>query len=75
MILKENKKTFTKKIREFVDLTPPKEISSHVFKIVLIYKIILSFHETHNQVKINTGKKIKLFPELFINEIFKYTFV
>ena len=50
-----------------------KEISSHIFKLVFYFKFLWGFHGPHNQV--NTAKKMKLFPELFINKMFEHTFV
>ena len=53
-------------------LTPPKEISSHVFKMAFFPKFFEDFIKYIRQI---TGKKIKLFLELFINKIFEKTFV
>ena len=50
-----------------------KEISSHIFKLFFYFKFHWGFHDPNNQV--NTAKKMKLFPEVFINKMFEHTFV
>ena len=54
-------------------LTPPKETSSHIFKMVIFPKFFWAFMK--HIIRWNTGKKIKLFHELFTNTIFEYSFV
>ena len=48
----------------------------HLRKSALIFSnwfFLSNFFDSHNQV--NTAKKMKLFPELFINKMFEHTFV
>ena len=54
-------------------LTTPKEISSHIFKMAIIPKFFEAF--ISNIIRWNTGKKTKLFSELFTNDINEYSFV
>ena len=52
-------------------LAPPKETSSHIFKITIFPKYFEAF--MRQIVRQNTGKKIKKNPELFSNKIFEYS--
>ena len=54
-------------------LTTPKEISSHIFNMAIFPKLFEAFMT--QIIRLNTGKKIKLFPELFTNKFFGDTFV
>ena len=54
-------------------LTTPKEISSHIFNMAIFPKLFEAFMT--QIIRLNTGKKIKLFPELFTNNFFGDTFV
>ena len=54
-------------------LTPPKETSSHIFKMVIFPKFFWAFMK--HIIRWNTGKKLDSFPELFTNMIFDYSFV
>ena len=54
-------------------LTPTKETSSHIFKMDTFSKFFRAF--MRHKIRQNTGRQIKLFSEVFINKIFKCTFV
>ena len=54
-------------------LTAPKETSAHIFKMVIFPKFFWPFMK--HIIRWYTGKEIKLFPELFSNTIFEYSFV
>lgn len=54
-------------------LAPPKETSSHIFKMVIFPKFFGAFMKIIIREKYR--QKIKLFLELFINKKFEYTFV
>ena len=54
-------------------LTPQKETSSRVLKMTIFQKFFGAF--MRHIIRLNVGKEIKSFSELFINKIFEYTFV
>ena len=54
-------------------LTPPKEISSHIFKMAIFPKFFEAFMS--HIIRKNTGKKTKLLSELFTNKFFENSFV
>ena len=54
-------------------LTSPKKTSSHIFKIVIFPKFFWAFMK--HIIRWNAGEKIMLFPELFTNTIFEFSFV
>ena len=54
-------------------LTPPEKTSSHMFKMLIFPKFFWDFIK--HLIRWNTRKKSKLFPELFTNMIFDYSFV
>jgi hypothetical protein len=53
-------------------LAPPKEKSSHIFKMAIFSKFFGSF--MRHIVRSNTGKKIELFLELLTNTVFSKNF-
>ena len=54
-------------------LTPQKETSSLVSKMIIFQRFFRAF--MIHIIRWNSGKKIELFFELFIHNIFEYTYV
>ena len=54
-------------------MTPPKETSSCTFKMAILPKFFGAF--IRHLIRKNPGKKIKLFSQLFTNNIFENSFV